>query len=149
MRRWITVALTFVTLFAGPSRAQDGGVEIPPPGKLVIANVAAVVLGAGTTTTATVTLDIAKGWHINANPAAPDYMVATVVELTGGSGVKLGTPRYPPGRGIKFGFEAGEVSVLDGRVAIELPLVASAQAIDGAHTINCASPRRVCRSHSR
>ncbi len=136
MRRWFAVALTFASLLAVPVRAQEGSVDIPPPAKLVQVRATPVTLTAGAGGTATVTLDIAAGWHINANPSSPDYMIATTVELAGQGGVMLATPVYPPGRAIKLGFEEGEISVLDGHVSIALPLVASAQAVDGTHTLS-------------
>ncbi len=135
MRRWFAVALTLASLLAAPVRAQEGAVDIPPPAKLVQVHATPVALTAGAGRTATITLDIASGWHINANPPSPDYMVATTVELAGAGGVILATPVYPPGRAIKLGFEEGEISVLDGSVSIALPLVASAQAVDGTHTL--------------
>ena len=135
MRRWFAVALTLASLLAAPVRAQEGTVAIPHPAKLVHVRATPVALTAGAGRTANVTLDITPGWHINANPPSPDYMVATTVELAGAGGVILATPVYPKGRAIKLGFEEGEISVLDGSVSIELPLVASAQAVDGMHTL--------------
>jgi len=135
MRR-LAVALTFVTLLAAPAHAQDGSVDIPPPAKLVQVRANPVTLAAGAGSTATVTLEITSGWHINANPPSPDYMVPTVVELIGRDGVVLATPVYPAARTIKLGFEESEISVFDGRVSIALPLVASLEAMNGAHTLS-------------
>lgn len=40
-------------------------------------------------------LDIAKGWHINANPANPEWMKATVVTLKTKHDIKLSKIKYP------------------------------------------------------
>lgn len=44
-----------------------------------------------------VQLKIAEHWHINANPAEPDYMVPTTVTLKSKLGTKLTKVRYPAG----------------------------------------------------
>lgn len=40
-------------------------------------------------------LNVAKGWHINANPANPDWMKATVVTLKTKHRIKLVKTKYP------------------------------------------------------
>jgi thiol:disulfide interchange protein DsbD len=84
---------------------------------------------------ATVSLEVATTWHINANPASPEYMIKTVVELAPKAGVSAGPAKYPSGRLLKLDFEDSEVSVYDGTVVILVPLSATAQAVNGAHTL--------------
>lgn len=54
-------------------------------------------LPAGRTCQVLVHLKIADKWHINANPAQPDYMVPTKVTLKSKRGTKLAQVRYPVG----------------------------------------------------
>ena len=99
---------------AGPARAQiAGGQPIPPPDRLVGAHVAPVEIAAGGSATARLEIAIAAGWHINANPPSPDYMIATVVRLTPAAGVSAGTPRYPAARRLKVAFDSSEGMVED------------------------------------
>jgi uncharacterized protein YyaL (SSP411 family) len=47
-------------------------------------------------------LKIENGWHINTNPAQPDYLVPTVVTMKSKLGSKLGAVKYPAGKKIKL-----------------------------------------------
>ncbi len=136
MRKWWMLALALMT-FAGRVHAQDGNATIPAPGKLVTITVAPVTLqaGGGMGVSAVVTLDIMTHWHINANPPAPDYMVPTEVTIDGADGISVGNSKYPAGKPLKLGFEDQAVSVYDGHVTLELPLAASVQTTNGAHTL--------------
>ena len=128
MRKRLAMLLAALALAIAPARAQQSG-DIPPPEKLVAVTAAPVAVGAGSTATASLVLDVAKGWHVNANPASPDYMVATVVEIEGAAGISAGAPRYPAGRGLKLGFEQSEVSVFDGRATVEVPITVRARSL--------------------
>lgn len=43
-------------------------------------------------------LNIAREWHINANPAQPDFVIPTQIQLTSPQDWKLSNVRYPPGK---------------------------------------------------
>jgi len=49
-----------------------------------------------------VRLRIEDGWHVNTNPAQPDYLIPTVVTLKSKVGSKLGSVKYPPGKKTKL-----------------------------------------------
>ena len=49
-----------------------------------------------------VVLNIAAPWHVNANPAQPDYMVPTQVSLKSKSGVTLAEIKYPAGEKLEM-----------------------------------------------
>jgi len=119
-----------VGLFAAvsPARAQFGAEGTPAATSLVKASAAAVTVAAGSRVEAVVTLTIAQGWHVNANPPALDYNIPTEVGLTGASGLSAGAVRYPAGRAEKFGFEETPLLVYDGTVEVRVPIVASAAA---------------------
>ena len=63
-------------------------------------------------------LTVAEGWHVNANPASEDYLIATEVKVSSGQKVKLTRIRYPEGQ--KLPAEQGEVAqaVYSGKVMI-------------------------------
>ena len=63
-------------------------------------------------------LAISRGWHINANPTNPDFLVPTRVELKTKEKVKLTTLRYPKHHTLKVeGFDK-PYHVYDGKVMI-------------------------------
>jgi DsbC/DsbD-like thiol-disulfide interchange protein len=70
----------------------------------------------------TVTLDVAKGFHIGGADAGKNQ-VATTIKVTAPDGVKVGTPLFPPSREEKL---FGEMQkILDGSVTVRIPVTAA------------------------
>jgi hypothetical protein len=64
-----------------------------------------------------ITLEIAPGWHIQANPASEEYLVPTEVIAEGGSEVR--GLSYPEGESMPAGFAGGRpLAVYSGRVEV-------------------------------
>lgn len=64
---------------------------------------------------------LAKGWHVNANPASSDDFVPITLTLEAPSGI-AGAARYPAATLKRFGFSATPLKVLEGRFVVRLPL---------------------------
>jgi hypothetical protein len=58
---------------------------------------------------------ITEGWHVNANPASDDFLIAT--ELAG-EGAELAQLVYPAGESVRFAFAEEALSVYQGKVEI-------------------------------
>ncbi len=80
---------------------------------------------AGSRAELVVELDIAPGWHVNANPASLDYLIPTEVRL---DGIAAASARYPAGRPLRTGFASETLSLYEGLVRIAVPLAVSAAA---------------------
>ena len=129
-------ALALALAAAHPTHAQLGaGGAVPPAEKLVRARAAPIKIAAGGSARATVTIAIEPGWHINANPPSPDYMIATKIELEPGFGVTPGTPSYPLGRALKVEFDEQPIAVYDHAATIRVPLTAALAAASGRHAL--------------
>ena len=128
-------ALAAVFALASPVRAQAPGSGIPPADSLVRVSAAPVRIAPGGAARARVRLAIAHGWHINANPASPDYMIATAVTLAPAGGVSAGVPRYPAAQKLRVEFDASTIAAWNGEVEIELPLTAAAGAAPGSASL--------------
>jgi hypothetical protein len=63
-------------------------------------------------------LDIAPGFHVNANPASLPNLIATTVLL---DGHPLPGVRYPPPQTFRPAFAPQAIAVWEGRVRLELP----------------------------
>ncbi len=133
VRRLVAVSLLAIGLGASTATAQFG--NVPPPEKLVTFTSSPIAARAGETAKATLTLQIAEGWHINANPATPEFMVPTEVDLPPGAGITAGTPVYPLPQKLKLGFEESELSVWDERVTIQVPLAVARDAMNGRRAV--------------
>ncbi|WP_417379560.1 DUF255 domain-containing protein [Gimesia sp.] len=73
--------------------------QVNPKQKLVSAKAYLSVdkLPAGKTCRVAIVLSIEEGWHINANPAKPDFMVPTTFTVKSNQQVKLSQIKYPAG----------------------------------------------------
>jgi hypothetical protein len=69
-------------------------------------------------------IDIAPGFHINANPASAPNLIATTV-LTNGQ--PLQGVRYPPPQPFRPAFAPQGIAVWEGQVRLELPALTPAQ----------------------
>lgn len=67
-------------------------------------------------------LDIAKGWHINANPANPDWMKPTVVSLKSKHDIKLSKIKYPKHHKLPVDGSPDPYHVYDGKTIVYLQL---------------------------
>jgi thiol:disulfide interchange protein DsbD len=124
-------------VWAAVAHAQmgDGGAPIPPVDQLVRIKVEPVSIQAGGQAMAVVHLSIQDGWHINANPPSPDYMIPTLVEVAGGAGLTIGKRVYPAAKSLKLGFDENPIAVFDHESEIRVPIAATAAAVDGAHVL--------------
>jgi thiol:disulfide interchange protein DsbD len=137
MIRTFTSALAglVLALVLAPATVAQPAVPAAPE-KLVRATAAPLHAGAGSKVEAVVTLAIEKGWHINANPPSPDYMIPTTVELSAPRGVSVGRPSYPGPKPLKVGFDEAPLFVYDGAVTVKVPLTVSRLAPGGTHTLS-------------
>jgi uncharacterized protein len=63
-------------------------------------------------------LEIASGWHVNANPPKPDFVLPADLELESASGIELTNVIYPQGKDLKMQSQDEPVSVYEGRAVI-------------------------------
>jgi thiol:disulfide interchange protein DsbD len=122
--------------FAVPARAQmGGGTQAPAADKLVRATAATVREPAGGSAIATIEVAIEPGWHVNANPPSPDYMIPTEVVIEPSGGLAAGVAEYPPGEPLQVGFEQNPILAFGGTFTVRLPLSAAGDAPRGARTL--------------
>ena len=119
-----------------------------PQAQVVTATVQEVKLTAGGAGEATVRIDIAPGYHVNANPASDRFYVATELRAEPLAGVTAGKPVYPPGVKRKLGFEEKPLSLYEGSVQIKLPLRADTGAAKGRHTLRAKIRVQPCNDQA-
>jgi len=79
----------------------------------------------GNRLTITAMLDIAEGWHVNANPASLDFLISTSVDVREDSGKAEVKPAYPGARAMTT--PLGDIKVYEGKVSIPVGSVAARQ----------------------
>lgn len=95
---------------------------------------------------AAVTLSIASGYHVNANPATFPYLIATQLQAAGGDGLSTGKPIYPAAVKKKFEFAPEPLAVYEGEAAIKLPLRAENNATKGDRSLPVKVRVQACDS---
>jgi len=65
----------------------------------------------------TIVLSIPGGLHVNSSRPASEYAIATVVKVSGASGVRVTGLTYPKGKNRKFEFSEDTINVYEGRVS--------------------------------
>jgi hypothetical protein len=132
-----------------PAAAAPPATPAPTPqAQIVTATVEEAKLSAGGAGEATVRLDIAQGYHVQANPASDKFYVATELRTEPQDGLTPGKPVYPAGRQIKLGFSEKPLSVYEGNVLIKLPLRADAAASKGRHTLRAKLRVQTCNDET-
>ena len=102
-------------------------VSVEPPAKIALAP--------GATAEARLTVVVANGFHLQANPASEKYLVSTRLEFAKDPDVQAGRPIYPPGRPYRLPGASGDLSTYEGRFEIRLPLEASLAAKVGGRVL--------------
>ena len=67
-------------------------------------------------------LNIAEGWHMNANPASQDNLIPTTVTVNADTSVEIVDIAYPKGRTAHFEFSDESLNVYEGNLMIPLKL---------------------------
>jgi hypothetical protein len=124
------------TANASPTPAASAQPTPSPKAQEVTATVDEVKLDAGGSGEATITLDIAQGYHVHSNPASDKFYIATEVKAEPQEGLTPGPPSYPKPVTHKFEFSDKPLTVYEGRAVIRMPLRADKTAAKGRHTLN-------------
>lgn len=159
----ICAPLAFASCGGGQSNANGVAAVTPAPSPVATAQatpmpapqaqpVTAVVeevrLDAGGAGEASVRLNIASGYHVNANPASDKFYRPTELVAEPQDGITPGKPVYPPGASRKLGFAEKPLSLYEGSVVIKLPLRADKNALKGRHTLRAKLRVQPCNDEA-
>lgn len=98
----------------------------------------------GSTCKVLVRLSIAEGWHINTNPAMPDFLEPTVLSATAKQGTKLKLNKYPPGEMLLVPGNDGPLHVYVGHVDLTGTLEVPAAAVGMKEELSFAIKYQPC-----
>ncbi len=112
MHRILLVLLSFFLIAAAPKRPVI--VSVVPEDSLEIA--------AGEKAEYPLELKILKGYHIQANPASEEYLIAVMATLETIEGITVGQPIYPPGIPFRLKGSQTDISTYENDIRIKIPL---------------------------
>ena len=143
--RILLACLLAATLgIASVAHAQIGGAEAPAADALIRASAKAVRIPAGGSAIATIEVAVQPGWHVNANPPSPDYMIPTEVVIEPAGGVTAGKAEYPEPVPLAVGFEKEPILTFGGTIVVRIPLLAARDAAHGASTLKATVRFQAC-----
>lgn len=127
------------------SQATPAASAQPQP---VTATVEEVSLAAGGAGVAALRLDIAEGYHVNANPPSDKFYIGTEVRAEPQEGITPGKPVYPPAVSRELSFSDKPLAVYEGQAVIKLPLTADKTAAAGRHTFRAKIRVQPCNDQA-
>lgn len=72
----------------------------------------------GQTALVAIVINVEKGWHINTNPAQPDFFIPTEFKIESDDGITLKAAKYPKGKTFELeGFD-DPLMVYEGQVVV-------------------------------
>lgn len=137
-----------VTPAPSPAATTQAAPTPAPQAQPVTATAEEVRLDAGGAGEASVRLDIAGGYHVNANPASDKFFIATELRAESQEGITPGKPVYPRGAPRKLAFFDKPLSLYEGSVVIKLPLRAEKNALKGRHTLRAKVVVQPCNDEA-
>ena len=138
---WTLSCVLTLWLLAGCNKPAQTDSKAPPENVRSSADVVkasaapTTITGGGPAEAIIITLSITHGYHVNANPATYNYLIATEVTPGTAEGLTAGKPIYPAGMKQKFQFADDPLAVYEGETQIKLPLTSAASAAKGQRSI--------------
>ena len=117
---------------------------LAPDAVVAIQAPAPVTLAAGEAAQARISVVVADGYHVQANPASDEFLVPLRIELRAGGGVRPGQPVYPPGRPYRLAGASSDLMTYGGTFEIEVPLRAAESARPGHHVLRGVLRYQAC-----
>jgi thiol:disulfide interchange protein DsbD len=101
-------------------------------------------IAAGESGDVLVRLQIAHGYHVNANPPSQSYLKATEIELTPADGISVEFIRYPDPLIRTFSFSETPLKVYEGETELKVRLKAEKSTSPGKHNLSAKLRVQAC-----
>ena len=98
----------------------------------------------GKTARGSVVLNIPGGLHVNSSRPASEFAIATVVKVSGASGVRVSGLTYPKGKNRKFEFSENAINVYEGRVSFPFTVTVPASYKGKTIRVNASVKFQAC-----
>ncbi len=111
---------------------------------VVKANPQDVTIAAGDSGEAVVRLQIANGYHVNANPPTFSYLIPTALELAAADGIGVEFVTYPDALTKTFAFAEKPLAVYEGETTLKARLKADKTTKPGTHNLSAKLRVQAC-----
>ncbi len=107
-----------------------------------------VTLAAGQEAEARITVVVADGYHIQANPASSEFFVPTRLQLRARGGISSKEPKYPSGRPYRLPGMPEEFMTYEEAIVVAITLVAGELAQPGDRLLQGSLRYQACDDRS-
>jgi hypothetical protein len=114
------------------------------PAVLTVGSVDAKPVAAGDSTRVRIILKIARGYHVNANPAASDFYIPLEVKLADTAGIRIGATHYPKGKKWRLAGTDEDLLVYGGAVTVDVPVAIAKDAKIGEQMLSGSVDFQAC-----
>jgi hypothetical protein len=119
-----------------PAAGQgDRASNVRTSADVVKVGTAGIHVTSGSSAELAIPISIQPGYHVNANPATFDYLIATEITVDKSEGLTFGKPAYPTSEKRKFQFAEQPLAVYEGNIHIKLPLQAASNVTKGTRSL--------------
>lgn len=105
-----------------------------------------VAVRPGESVEARISVRVSEGYHVQANPASADYLVATRLKLKSLPGIIIRKVTYPPGRPYRLEGTDDDLQTYEGSFDIIVSLTVSGSARSGRRTLAGQLEYQACNS---
>jgi len=133
--------LTWLLALALAAALLDEAVRPPV---VIVRSPTRLSLAPGTTADVRVTVAVAEGFHVQANPASEPYLIPIRLELGDDPRVHVGLPAYPAGKPYRLKGSSIDFSTYEGTFELCIPLSAPRMAAPGDATLEGVLRYQAC-----
>ena len=95
-----------------------------------------------------VKVELAEGWHINANPSSWDLLIPTTVSVSPDASVEIVSVTYPKGKPFHADWKETPISIYEGDVTIKMTLqLKPGETIEKAFPLKISVRYQACDAH--
>ena len=142
-----TEGLNEINLFGLPK----GPVDLPSEDELLTLAISIPSTGdivPGNAFDVEVKIELAEGWHINANPSSWDLLIPTTVSIGPDASVEILSVTYPEGKPFHADWRDTPISIYEGDVIIEMKLkLKPGETIEKAFPLKISVRYQACDAH--
>jgi hypothetical protein len=117
-----------------------------PPAVVSVQTSNIIEASPGQSLEAEISVSVVKGYHLQANPASEDYLIATRLELNPVKDISIGKFKYPLGKPYRLNGADRDLKTYEGDFDIGLSLKVSQSASQGQHVLQGRLRYQACNS---
>jgi len=139
----VILALATLLVACVSGTPAGNGAAPSPPAVVAVAAIPDISLNPGETTSVAVSITVADGYHVQANPASGEFLIPLELQLDPVEGVGFGKAEYPQATHYRLENSEDILKTYEGTFAVKVPITALQR---GAHDVTGKVRYQACDS---